>query len=81
MDSLQLNAEIYRVMGEIADDKTLMTKVLKYIKRLASQKKDDTLMSKEEFFAQIDESKAQIEQGKCYRFSDPTAMNTWLNTL
>ncbi len=33
MDALQLNAEIYRAMSEIAEDETLMNKALKYIKK------------------------------------------------
>lgn len=35
MTALELNAELYRAMGEIADDETLMTKVLKYVKKLS----------------------------------------------
>ena len=56
MTALQLNAELYRAMGKIADDETLMTKVLKYVKRLATKKEDPTLMTKEEFFRRVDEA-------------------------
>lgn len=38
MTSFQLNAEFFRAMGEIADDKTLMKKVPNYVKRLAAKK-------------------------------------------
>ena len=43
MTALELNAEIYRAMGEIANDKTLLAKVLKYVKGLvpAKKKKED----------------------------------------
>ena len=54
MTTLQLNAELYRAMGEIADDEALMTKVLKYVKKLAAKKNDPTLMTKEEFFAKLE---------------------------
>ncbi|MBR1465384.1 MAG: hypothetical protein IJ607_03380 [Bacteroidaceae bacterium] len=81
MDALQLNAEIYRAMSEIAEDETLMNKALKYIKKLAAQKKDSSLMSKEEFFAKVDEAKEQIKKGEYTRFSDPATMNLWLNSL
>ena len=54
MTTFQLNAELYRAMGEIADDETLMTKVLKYVRKLAAQKNDPTLMTKEEFFAKLE---------------------------
>lgn len=39
MTILELNAELYRAMGEIAGDKTLLDKVLKYVKGLTSAKK------------------------------------------
>ena len=38
MTALELNAEIYRAMGEIANDETLLAKVLKYVKGLAPAK-------------------------------------------
>ena len=81
MTALQLNAELYRAMGEIADDETLMAKVLKYVKRLAAKKEDPTLMTKEEFFARVDKSKAQYERGEYTRFSDEKEMLNWLNSL
>ena len=37
MTALQLNAEIYRAMGEIADNETLLAKVLVYVKDAAGQ--------------------------------------------
>lgn len=61
MNALQLNAEIYRTMGTIADDEGLLRQALKYIKKLASKKQDETLMTKEEFFQRIDQAK----KGKC----------------
>lgn len=64
MTTLQLNAELYRAMGEIADDEILMNKVLKYVKKLAAKKQDETLMTKEEFFARVDEAREEIRQGK-----------------
>ena len=67
MTTLQLNAELFRAMGEIADDETLMTKLLKYVKRLAAKKEDPTLMTKEEFFRRVDKSKAEYERGECTR--------------
>ena len=65
MTAIQLNAELYRAMGEIADDETLLEKVLKYVKKLASKKKaDPTLLSKEECFAKLERAEAQIAEGK-----------------
>jgi uncharacterized short protein YbdD (DUF466 family) len=81
MTALQLNAELFRAMGKIADDETLMKKVLNYVKRLAAKKEDPTLMTKEEFFAKVDKSKAQYERGEYTRFSNEDEMVKWLNSL
>ena len=51
-------------MGEIADDETLMAKLLKYAKKLAAQKNDPTLMTEEEFFANVAEAEEQYERGE-----------------
>ncbi len=81
MTTLQLNAELFRAMGEIADDETLMTKLLKYVKRLAAKKEDPTLMTKEEFFRRVDEAKAEYDRGEYTRFSNEDEMVKWLNSL
>jgi len=41
MTTMQMNAELYRAMGEIADDKALLEMVLRFVKSLtpAKQKK------------------------------------------
>ena len=39
MTTMQVNAELYRAMGEIADDKALMEMVLDYVKSLIQKKK------------------------------------------
>ncbi|MBR4266566.1 MAG: hypothetical protein IKQ46_10985 [Bacteroidales bacterium] len=64
MTATQLNAELLRELSTIVDDEILMEKVLKYIKKLKAPKADPTLMTKEEFFACIDEAKKQYEEGK-----------------
>lgn len=38
MTTSQMNAELFRTMGIIADDETMMAKVLKYVKKLAAKK-------------------------------------------
>ena len=42
MTALQLNAEIYRAMGEIADNETLLAKVLAYVKGLVTTQQKGT---------------------------------------
>ena len=81
MTALQLNAELYRAMGVIADDETLMTKVLRYVKRLAAKREDPTLMTKDEFFANVDEALEQAKRGEGKSFSNLDEMNAWLNSL
>ena len=81
MTALQLNAELYRAMGVIADDETLMAKVLKYVKRLAAKKEDPTLMTKEEFFAKVDKSKAQYERGEYRSINSEEELKAFLSSF
>ena len=57
MTALQLNADIYRNLGIIAEDETMMEKVAKYVRKLAKQfTEDPTCMTKEEYFRRLDEA-------------------------
>ena len=49
MTAIQIYAEVLRELSAIAEDESLMTKVLQYIKKLTAKKPDPTLMTKEEF--------------------------------
>jgi len=81
MTTVELNAQIWHDMAEIADSEQLMKQLAKYLKKLVAKKTDPTLMTKEEFFARVDEAREEIRQGKGKRFSDPEEMNAWLNSL
>ena len=82
MTALQLNAEIYRNLGIIAEDETMLEKVAKYVRKLAKQVTEDpTCMTKEEFFARIDEAEREIAEGKGITFTNQAEMNAWLNAL
>ena len=77
-----LNAEILRNLGTLAEDETMLNRVAKYLRRLVKESEaDSTLMTKEEFFARVDEAREEIRQGKGKRFSNPEEMNAWLNSL
>ena len=76
-----MNAELFRAMSEIADDETMMAKVLKYVKKLAAQKADSTLMSKDEFFAKVDKSLEQARQGRVHRIESKEDLGQFLNSL
>jgi hypothetical protein len=77
-----MNTELWQSIGAIADSDTLMRRLTRYAKKLAKEKAEDpTLMTKEDFFARVDESREQIRRGEGIRFSNREEMNTWLNSL
>ena len=78
MTALQLNAEIYRNMGIIAEDESMLEKVAKYVRKLAKQVTEDpTCMTKEEFFAMLDRS----EQGSSRSFADVKELDRYIQSL
>ena len=78
MTAIEMNAELFRAMGVIADDETLMAKVVKYVKKLAAQKMaDPTLMTKEEFFQMIDEA----QKGPSKRFESVEELDRYISSL
>ena len=80
MRTIQLEGEILRNLGIIAEDKMILTKVAKYLRRMAKQaSQDNTLMSKEEFFARVEEAEQDIKEGKGITFTNKADMNAWLN--
>ena len=82
MTALQLNADIYRSLGIISEDESVLRRVAKYLTRIAKRMTDDpTCMTKEEYFAMLDQSKEQAKRGEVYRFDDKEKMLNWLNTL
>lgn len=48
MTTLQMNAELFRAMSEIAEDEALMAKLLKYVRKLAVKPNKKTLGAIEE---------------------------------
>jgi hypothetical protein len=76
-----MNAEILRNLGRLAEDEVMLKRVAKYLRKLVREKEDPTLMSKEEFYAQLDEAEQQIAQGNCTTFNNLEEMNAWLNSL
>ena len=76
-----LNAEILHNLGTLAEDENMLNRVDKYLIKLVKEKEDPTLMSKEEFFAQLDEAEREIAEGKGISFDNIDDMNAWLNSL
>ena len=82
MTALQLNAELYRNLSIIADDESMLDKVVKYVRKLAMKKQEDsTCMSKEEYFRRLDMAEKEIAEGKGISFTNKAEMNAWLNAL
>ena len=71
MTAVQLNAmntQIWRDMGIIAEDESMMRRVAKYIRKVAKEMTEDpTTMSKEEFYAMIEEGEKAYERGETTR--------------
>ena len=78
---MQLNAEIYESLSIIANDESLLRKAAKSLKRLASQFEDQTLMTKDEFFAVVDKSLEEAKEGKVKRIATPTELSSFLESL
>ena len=61
-----LNAQIWRDMSVLADSEPMMTRVAKYLRKLVKEKEDQTLMTKEEFFAKIEKAEEDYREGNTY---------------
>ena len=79
--SLTLNADFLRDLSIVAEDENLLSKAVKYIRKLAAKKEDPTLMTKEEFFARVDKSKTQYERGEYTRINSYEELNAFLNSF
>lgn len=82
MTTIQLNAEILRNLGAIAEDESMLKRVAKYLRKLVAEKQPDpTELTREEFFARIDKAEKEIAEGKGITFDNLDDMNKWLNAL
>lgn len=60
-----MNAQIWRDMGIIAEDESMMMRVAKYIRKVAKEMTEDpTAMSKEEFYAMLDRREEAYARGE-----------------
>ena len=78
MTTLQLNSELFFALGKISSDEGLMTKLLKYAKKLAATKDDETLVSKEDFLASLERGEEEYRQGKCIRLQPGESVSEML---
>lgn len=78
MTSLELNAQIWRDMGILADSEPMMKRVAKYLNRLVKEKEDPTLMTEEEFFARIERAEQQSARGEGMRLLPDEDLTSFL---
>ena len=82
MTAVQLNAEILRNLGALAEDESMLKRVAKYLRKLVSEKEADaTLLSKEEFFAHVDEEREQIKRGEGIEMLPDESLDEFLNRV
>ena len=81
MSTVNLNAEIYEALSVIAKDESLLKRAVRSLKRLAAQKKDDALMTEEEFFAVVDKSLEEAKAGNTKRINSAEELTALFNSL
>ena len=82
MTAIQLNAEILRNLGALAEDEGMLKRVAKYLRKLVAEKEaDPTLMSTEEFFARVDEAQEQIKRGEGVEMLPDESLDEFLNRV
>ena len=82
MTAIQLNAEILRNLGALAEDEGMLKRVAKYLRKLVAEKEaDPTLMSKEEFLARVDEAREQIKRGEGVEMLPDESLDEFLNRV
>lgn len=80
MTAVQLNAEIYRAMGVIAEDETLLARAAKYLKKLAAKKEDPTLMTHTELVERIEEAEREYREGKTLSFASAEELDRYIRS-
>ncbi len=67
MTTVQLHAEIQRNLGTIAEDETMLKRVAKYLRKLVSEKQEDSsLYTQEELDAKIAQAEKDYSEGRTY---------------
>lgn len=77
-----LNADILRNLGIIAEDEGMLKRTARYLRRLVKELTDDpTLMTEEEFFANVDKALDEAEQGKVHRMLPNESLDEFLKRI
>ena len=59
-----MSKELWQDIGAIADNENLMRRLARYAKKLVKEQNDPTLLTKEEYFAILDEAEQQLARGE-----------------
>lgn len=59
-----MSRELWQDIGAIAGNENLMRRLARYVKKLVKEQNDPTLMTKEEYFAMLDEAEQQLKRGE-----------------
>lgn len=59
-----MSMELWQDIGAIANNENLMRRLARYAKKLVKEQNDPTLMTKEEYFAMLDEAEQQAARGE-----------------
>ncbi len=78
MNTTEFNVELFSTLSKIAGNEDLMSRLLKYAKKLATKKEDPTLMTKEEFFAKIERGERDFREGRCHEILPGEDLTTYL---
>ena len=71
MNTAEMTAELFRDLSVIAEDDNLMKRATRYLRKLACERRaDDTLMTEQEFLANVDKGLEEIRRGEGIRFSN-----------
>ena len=78
MTAIEMNAELLRNMSIIAEDENLLKRAARYLRKLVAEKQAaPTELTREEFFARIEEARKQ--PGK--RFDSVEELDKYIQSL
>ena len=81
MTAVQLNMDIQNKLGLFSDNVSVLEKISNFLDSLISKKKDETLMTKEEFFNMLDESSRQAAEGKVHRWHKGESIEEYIKRI
>lgn len=91
MTAIELNAEIYRNLGYLADNEDYLRDILNYLKKLTIKKKatenrtclntQQRIVVTPEIQKQIDEARKEYKNGETLHFDTVREMHKWMDSL